>query len=224
MFYTSEEERRGLHLKAGDRHYRTWVGHPETYDVSSATQFSLITNLGLRDNHDYLDIGCGSLRGGRLFIVYLLPRRYHGIEPNHWALEEGIENELGDELIRLKQPSFDYNSEFDLSVFDKKFDFILAQSIFSHASENMVRTCLREAKEVMKSTSIFVASFVRNNSDKRIHQGWVYPDCCHYSIETMKRMIEDSGLNCELIDWFHIGRTVDENSNRGGWQWIKITK
>ena len=65
----------------GSRDYRAFVGSPETYDAMSALQFNLLTLLGLRDHSSFLDIGCGSLRGGRLFITYLLPGRYCGVEP-----------------------------------------------------------------------------------------------------------------------------------------------
>ena len=47
-----------------------------------ATQFALLSALGLPEDDRLLDIGCGSLRGGRLFITYLAEGGYTGIEPN----------------------------------------------------------------------------------------------------------------------------------------------
>jgi SAM-dependent methyltransferase len=55
-----------------------------------ATQFRLLTTLGLREHHSLLDFGCGSLRAGRLLIPYLLPGRYYGLEPNRCLIEDGI--------------------------------------------------------------------------------------------------------------------------------------
>src|SRR5688572_4495446 len=109
--------------EAGDRHYRAFVGPPATYDIIAASQFNLLTSLGLRDHHKLLDIGCGSLRGGRLFIPYLQPESYYGIEPEQWLVEDGIENEIGHDQIALKSPRFDYNAEFNLRVFGEHFDF-----------------------------------------------------------------------------------------------------
>ena len=85
-----QAERLGKHLDVGARHHRAWVGSPDNYDLSSALQFSLLTSLGLRENHTLLDIGCGSLRGGRLALMYLLPEHYYGIEPEQWLIDEGF--------------------------------------------------------------------------------------------------------------------------------------
>ena len=61
-------------LPPGARHYAAYVGPPEQYDFMGATQFRLLTTLGLREHHSVLDFGCGSLRAGRLLIPYLAPR------------------------------------------------------------------------------------------------------------------------------------------------------
>ncbi len=66
-------------LKPGDPHYRAYVGPPLEYDLVGASQFRLLTTLGLRAGHRCLDLGCGSLRAGRLLIPYLDPGNYFGI-------------------------------------------------------------------------------------------------------------------------------------------------
>lgn len=62
--------------------YREYVGPETEYDLIGAMQFRLLSTLGLRENHKLLDFGCGSLRAGRLFIPYLNPGNYTGVEPN----------------------------------------------------------------------------------------------------------------------------------------------
>src|SRR5579859_6587058 len=114
--------------------YRQHVGPADGYDRMSAMQFNLLTYLGLSEEHFLLDIGCGSLRAGRLFIPYLKPGHYFGIEPVEWLLQAGIDHEVGQSQIAIKRHSFDSNSEFRLSVFQRDFDFLMAQSIFSHTS------------------------------------------------------------------------------------------
>jgi hypothetical protein len=111
----------------------SFVGPPQSFDVVAATQFTLLIHLGLREHDFPLDVGCGSLRGGRLFIPYLLPGRYFGIEPNRWLVEDGLDRELGRDIVRVKQPTFSEVDDFRLTVFGRRFDYILAQSIFSHA-------------------------------------------------------------------------------------------
>ena len=116
-----EKSLRGLDNLSGAFHYRAFVGPPERYDLVGALQFNLITYLGLRDTHYLLDIGCGSLRSGRLFISYLLPGRYYGIEPAHWLIEDGIKHEIGEDLIKIKRPTFSYENSFELSQFGRNF-------------------------------------------------------------------------------------------------------
>ena len=46
--------------------YKGYDGSDDNYDLVGAMQFNLLTALGLREYHKFLDIGCGSLRAGRL--------------------------------------------------------------------------------------------------------------------------------------------------------------
>ena len=68
---SNDQEDLGLGLRPGDPQYRAYVGPPEDYDLIAAMVFNLLTTLGLRQHHSVLDIGCGSLRIGRLLIPYL---------------------------------------------------------------------------------------------------------------------------------------------------------
>ena len=121
-------------------------------------QFNLLTFLGLRGDHYLLDIGYGSLRAGVLFIPYLLSGRYYGLEPEKWVVDEAIENDIGEEAIRMRQPVFSHDDNYTISTFDRQFDFLLAQSVFSHAPESQIRRCLAEARKVMGKESCFPAT------------------------------------------------------------------
>ena len=165
-------------------------------------QFNLLTFLGLREHHYLLDIGCGSLRGGKLFIPYLLPGRYFGIEPEQWLIEDGIKNELGEEIVNIKRPVFSNDEDFNLSAFGRQFDFILAQSIFTHASESQIRKCLSEAKRVMAPSSVFVATFF-DGEENYTGGEWVYPGGVTYTWPHMKSLANEQGLTCSTIEWLH---------------------
>src|SRR6201998_4239980 len=103
---SDDREDLGLGLKPGDPHYPAYVGPPEEYDLIAAMTFNLLTTLGLRQHHTVLDIGCGSLRVGRLLIPYLNTGNYSGIEPNKWLVDEGIQRETGRDQIRIKRARF----------------------------------------------------------------------------------------------------------------------
>lgn len=60
--------------------YRSYVGPADQYDLIGAAQFALLYALGLREYHRLLDIGCGSLRAGRMLISYLNSGGYTGVE------------------------------------------------------------------------------------------------------------------------------------------------
>lgn len=196
------EEKLGKNMPIGANHYRAFVGPPEKYDLVGAMQFNLLTTLGLREDHYLLDIGCGSLRAGKLLLVYLLPGRYCGIEPERWLIEEGIRNELGNEIIQMKKPIFSHDKNFNLTSLNQKFDFILAQSIFSHAAEKQIKKCLSEAKKIMKPETIFTATFVKGEENFKGNE-WVYPDCVTYTLSYFKRMVEEEDLACIPLNWYH---------------------
>ena len=59
--------------------HREYVGKPEAFDLLGGRHFVLLYLLGLREHHCVLDVGCGSLRSGRLLIQYLAPGRYYGL-------------------------------------------------------------------------------------------------------------------------------------------------
>ena len=108
-----DQEDLGLGLKPGDPQYRAYVGPPEDYDLIAAMTFNLLTTLGLRQHHSLLDIGCGSLRIGRLLIPYLNRGKYFGAEPNEWLVDEGIRRELGETLVQIKHPTFFFSDSPD---------------------------------------------------------------------------------------------------------------
>lgn len=202
-------------IHVGSHHYRAFVGPIEKYDLVGAMQFNLLTVLGLREHHYLLDIGCGSLRAGRLFIPYLQPGHYCGIEPNSWLVDEGIRNECGTDQIALKKPEFDTNFEFISTVFNRKFDFILAHSIFTHAGQKQIRKCLLETKKVMKQNTIFVATFMEGEQDYEGDE-WVYPKVVTYKLSTIKALVKSFDLRSQPIHWPH--------PNNHTWLLISLSK
>ena len=183
------------------------MGWPDGWDILSAMQFNCLTFLGLREHHYLLDIGCGSLRTGRLLIPYLLPGHYFGIEPEKWLIKEGIKNECGADLIKIKAPVFSNDRDFTCTQFGQKFDFILAHSIFTHAPRSQIRRCISEVKKCMKPTSIFVATFLKGDNDY-LGSEWSYPACIEYTLETMKKMVGEFGLRCNPVEWHHRNQTL----------------
>lgn len=188
---------------AGDkatRFYRTHVGTGIYYDVLSANQFNLLTCLGLREEHSLLDIGCGSLRAGRLFIPYLQPEKYCGIEPESWLVTQGLNNELGHSIVDIKKPRFSADADFTLTAFGQTFDFILAQSIFSHTSERQLRRCLSEAKKALKPEGLFAATYFPAT---RNYTGSHWTVKATWTPEKMQELAREQGLHFVPLSWPH---------------------
>lgn len=192
----------GLDLAAGSQHYRAFIGPAQDYDLVSAMSFGLLTTLGLRQHHSVLDIGCGSLRIGRLLIPYLNKGNYVGIEPNEWLVKEGIEREVGADQIRIKEPRFLFaDSAADLDD-GHVFDFAVAQSIFSHCGRDLVEQWLTQVSAHLGRGGALVATFM-GGVDDFAGSGWVYPHCVSFRLETMLQMSMNAGLRFRLLDWRH---------------------
>jgi SAM-dependent methyltransferase len=186
-------------LRPGDAHYRAYVGPPGRYELMGELQLDIMIHVGLRPDSVLLDVGCGSLRGGKKLVPYLEPGHYFGIEPNEWLIEAGIANELGRDVAQEKNPRFSNDSNFTLTIFGVSFDFILAQSIFTHAAPHQIERCLAQAKLAMKQDAVFVANFLQGDSD---YQGdeWVYPDCCSYTFGFFESLARKHGLRCAPLE------------------------
>jgi SAM-dependent methyltransferase len=197
--------------QVGDRDYRAFVGPPEQYDLIGASQFSLLCALGLRESHRLLDIGCGSLRGGRLFIPYLLPGGYTGLEPNRWLVEEGIDKHLGHDALTVKTPTFVRNDTFDVSGLDP-FDFVVAQSIASHTGPAMTRALLEAVGEALAPSGIAAVTFRNHGRSDWAEEGWFYAGTnntgnVRYRRRTIEGWLDAAGLKGSPLAWFHPRQT-----------------
>lgn len=193
----------GLELRPGEAHYRAYVGPPDDYDLVAAMSMGLLTILGLRQQHRLLDIGCGSLRIGRLLIPYLNRGGYTGLEPNHWLVHEGIQSEVGQDQIDIKQPRFVFSdSAAELLAEGSRYDYLLAQSIFSHCGMDLLDQWLAQAGDLLGECGALVATYVAGDADTQ-QRGWIYPGCVNYTAQTLDRLARQHGLEFVSLDWHH---------------------
>lgn len=196
-------ENLGLDFKPGDSHYRAYVGPPQDYDFIAASVFNLLTTNGLRQHHRLLDIGCGSLRLGRLFIPYLNQGNYIGVEPNKWLISEGIQNEIGKDLVRIKKPTFSFKASLQDFKKPLELDYVVAQSIFSHTGQNLLIEWLEQVNTHLNDDGILFATFIFDENEDFTGSGWVYPECVGFKRETVKKIANDKGFELEFLEWPH---------------------
>lgn len=124
-------------------------------------QFGFLIRHGLEPHHTMLDVGCGTLRGGRHFIGYLNPGNYTGIDISSRAIEYGKQL-VREEGLADKQPklilSKNKNLKFEEFAGDK-FDCLLAQSVFTHLKPEHIEECFKYIGEIMKEDSVFFFTF-----------------------------------------------------------------
>jgi SAM-dependent methyltransferase len=189
-----------------DKDYRAAIGPRDRYDIISAMTFGLLTSLGLRDTHRLLDIGCGSLRNGRLLIPYLNPGHYVGIEPARWLVEYGIRHETGHDLIEVKRPLFIYGGSG--ALLDQQeiepFDFAVAQSVFSHCYPDLLEDWITHTAGHLQKDGALVATFFIGTTDAQ-GKGWTHGKAT-YRESTLRKLAASVGLSFDLIDWQHPGQ------------------
>lgn len=123
-------------------------------------QLQLLKSYGLKSEDYLLDIGCGSLRGGVKFIDFLKDNHYYGVEKESWLLKKGIEKELPKYGLDEEIAHFLNFSDFQFSQqIDQKFDFLLAQSVFTHIEPKDIEICMKESEKVLKQKGNFLATF-----------------------------------------------------------------
>ncbi len=197
-------------LGAGAEHYTAFVGPPDQYDLMGAMQFRLLTTLGLRDSHRVLDFGCGSLRAGRLLIPYLQPGNYHGLEPNTWLIDDAINRQLGRDFVALKAPHFYAFDDFRAGRCGTNFDFIIAQSIFSHCGADLLESALHGFARALAGTGLALATIIEPGQDgvaEFTGSGWVYPGCVAHTPDTIAAILARTGLHGRRLPWFHPRQT-----------------
>jgi SAM-dependent methyltransferase len=180
--------------------HRLFVGSEEAFDIHAAGAFNLLTTLGLRERHRLLDIGCGSLRNGRLLITYLNKGNYTGFDPSEWLVKQGIEHEIGADLVRIKQTQFVHStkpSELDTSL---RFDFALAYAIFIHMPMHQIRAWLEKCSTCLEDNGVLAVT-VRFGDIDYTGDDWVYPGQIQYRMETVRQAALDYGFRFHALKW-----------------------
>ncbi|ELS05434.1 hypothetical protein Xen7305DRAFT_00051780 [Xenococcus sp. PCC 7305] len=191
--------------------------------VGRDTFITLLQN-GLRPDHKVLDLGCGALRLGYWIARFMDKGNYYGIEPVKGMLEAGKKYSLGDEIISEKQPEFSYNNSFDFSVFEVKFDFVVARSIVTHTTPGMFRKIIEQFAENGADESIMLASYwpTENgfppggeNGDELPLDDWRFKQVIKYSFETISKWSQEFGVKVSKFEL---------NPQINGQVWLKFEK
>jgi len=114
---------------------------------------------GLSPSSRVLDVGAGALRVGYWLLRFLQEGRYFAIEPNREMLGVGLEQIVEPEVLARARPRFDYNDRFDFAVFGEPFDFVLARSIWTHASKAQIAAMLSSFAATASAQGVMLATY-----------------------------------------------------------------
>ncbi len=169
--------------RAGKRH--ALVGPPELWEMKRAFQITYLKSVGLKPGHWFLDIGCGTLRGGIPIIEYLEPGRYHGIEVREDVLAEG-RKELEEAGLAGKAPVLTPVKDLGTMDLGRKFDHAWAFSVLLHMPDDVMRATLGLVSRHLAPGGVFHAN---------VHIG-TRPDGSWQGFPNVARSFEFYGAAC----------------------------
>ena len=159
-------------------------------------QFDYLVRHGLRPDHRMLEIGCGNLRAGRLFIDHLGPGAYYGIDisPDILLAAQRTVVEHG---LRDKVPYLTLVDDLRLEFLPEgHFDVVHAHSVFSHSPLHVIEECFSHVGRVMKADGWFDFTFDR--TEGREHH--VLKEDFYYRTETLVALAANHGLAATFMD------------------------
>lgn len=161
-------------------------------------QFDYLIGHGLKPGDRMLEIGCGNLRAGRLFIDYLDAGNYYGIDisPDILLAAADTVEEYG---LQRKLPHLTLVRDMSLGFLpDRHFTVVHAHSVFSHSPVEVIDECLRTVRRVMAPDGFFDFTFDRTEGAEH----HVLREDFYYRTETLIALAARNGLQARFMaDW-----------------------
>ncbi len=159
-------------------------------------QFDYLIGHGLKPGDRMLEIGCGNLRAGRLFIDYLDAGNYYGIDisPDILLAAADTVTEFG---LQPKMPYLTLVRDMGLAFLpDGYFTVVHAHSVFSHSPIEVIDKCLASVRRVMAPDGFFDFTFDRTEGAEH----HVLREDFYYRTETLIALAEKHGLQARFMD------------------------
>jgi len=117
-----------------------------------------LKSIGLQPRHTLLDFGCGAMRLGLQAVPFLDDGNYYGID----AFEPYIRaaHKMAERSGLTKKYRLLTSRDFGFGQFGVRFDFVIAQSVFTHLSANECDDCMAKMRAVVKPGGIFLFTYL----------------------------------------------------------------
>ena len=171
--------------------------HAEWLSVGQL-QFDYLARHGLRPGMRMLEIGCGNLRAGRLFIDLLYPGDYYGLDISPDILL-AAQRTVAAEGLQGKLPHLTLVDDLTMKFLPARyFDVVHAHSVFSHSPAEVIEECLAHVGRLMKPSGFFDFTFDRTEGAEH----HVLREDFYYQTETLIALAAKYGLAGEFMtDW-----------------------
>jgi SAM-dependent methyltransferase len=159
-------------------------------------QFDYLVGHGLKPGMRMLEIGCGNLRAGRLFIDYLDAGNYYGIDISPDILLAATDT-VAEYGLQAKLPHLTLVRDMNLGVLPGgHFTVVHAHSVFSHSPIEIIDQCLRTVARVMAPDGFFDFTFDRTEGAEHhvLHEDF------YYRTETLIGLASRHGLQARFMD------------------------
>lgn len=157
------------------------------WETVGQLQFDFMKIVGLKEQHSLFDLGCGTLRGGIRFIQYLDKGNYTGVDISSETIKYA-KKLVHEENLSEKSPNLmlDEVKNFQFDQFGvKKFDYLLAQSVFTHLKPEHIEKCLANIRKIMHNDSKFCFTYF---------EGTVYKERSVKDFEYPKSFFEELAI------------------------------
>ena len=141
------------------------VGPPKLWKMKRDFQISFLKEIGLKSKDYFLDIGCGTLRGGIPIIRYLEKSHYYGIDVRSYVLEEG-KKELIESKLAYKEPVLISSKDLSSINLKKEFDYVWAFSVLVHLTDEMLEDCFMFVSHHLGKKGVIFANVNIGNRKK----------------------------------------------------------
>lgn len=165
-------------------------------------QFDFLIGQGLNEEHKLLDIGCGSLRGGIHFIRFLNDSNYYGVDISANILK-AAEAVLVEEALVGKVPTLMINKDLKFEELrGSRFDYVLAQSVFSHMPASDIEECLQNVHKVLADHAVFFATYL--DGESQAYRRGLFGQHFYYPVSFFEELGEKSGyVVSQIADYHH---------------------
>ncbi len=208
LFFSKDERRHSL------------VGPPELWKMKRDFQIAFLKSVNMRPHHYLIDIGCGTLRGGKPLIEYLEAGHYFGIDSRDEAIQQG-RLELTESGLDSKNPTIAWVKDISTLDFKKQFEFIWSFSVLIHMTDEILNKTMEFVGRHLATDGVFYANV---NIGERKEGNWQGFPVVSRSQEFYKSVCDKYGLKLEDVGSLKQLGHISNNESQDSQRMLRISK